>query len=208
MAAVTLIDLDDHIQIEQDEIIHVWDKRRISLLVNDENELIKINHLINPEEVVYAQFFPLDLGYGTLKAALDDIIPLLKYTEPAVVIDTSNYAKLDSENNWAESQYWGVDELTYGAAITWDVKTSPKAHLTLTGNCVVGIASSRIGATYILHVYQDGVGSHTLEITGAIQPASAGSVIAVTAAASSKDLLSIEIDKDGIAIVGMLADLG
>ncbi len=179
--------LNDHLQIETGNRIVVWDKRRILLNADRGNDRIRLKYFLDSKIVETIQFEPIDLGLATLDLALAQVIPYLDYSD----LDLSNYAKLDSENSWAEQQYWGVDTLTYAAAVTWDVKVSPKAQITLTGACTITMTNLRAGATYQLWVYQDGVGSHALIITDANTINAGGTTIPLDGTASSYDIVTI-----------------
>lgn len=66
-------------------------------------------------------------------------------------------------NGWTGQQYFDATTLTYSGTIAWNLNTNQVTELTLTGDATLSNPTNvQDGATYILHVKQDGTGTHNL----------------------------------------------
>ena len=66
-------------------------------------------------------------------------------------------------NGWTGQQYFDATTLTYSGTIAWNLNTKQVTELTLTGDATLSNPTNvQDGATYILHVKQDGTGTHNL----------------------------------------------
>lgn len=66
-------------------------------------------------------------------------------------------------NGWSGQQYFDSTTLTFSSNISWDLNLNQVTELTLTGDATLNNPTNiQNGSTYILHVVQDGTGTHSL----------------------------------------------
>jgi hypothetical protein len=66
-------------------------------------------------------------------------------------------------NGWTGQQYFDATTLSFAANVDWNLNTNQVTELTLTGDATLNNPINiQDGATYILHVVQDGTGTHSL----------------------------------------------
>lgn len=106
----------------------------------------------------------------------------------------TNLAKHSEVNNFTKQQYFGTATLTDGANISWNLDSAQVSKVTLGGNRTLDNPTNmKNGATYILHVIQDGTGSRTLTFGSAYKwPSDTPPTLSTTA--NSRDILTFVSD--------------
>jgi hypothetical protein len=116
-----------------------------------------------------------------------------------LVRDTNNVVS-DVANTFSKAQAFGLTTLTDAATISWDLSANQVAQVELGGNRTLGAPTNQVaGATYILIVSQDSVGSQTLAYH-ATYKFPGGTDPTLTTTASSKDVLAFV--SDGTSMYG------
>lgn len=97
---------------------------------------------------------------------------------------------LSKVNVFTKQQYFAIATLTDAASIAWDLDNNQVAQVTLAGNRTLANPTNlKNGATYILHILQDGTGSRNLAY-GTNYKFPNGVVPVLTATANAVDILT------------------
>jgi hypothetical protein len=114
-------------------------------------------------------------------------------------------AKLDVAQEYTQAQNFNATTLSDGATISWDAAANQVAGVTLGGNRTMAAPTNLVdGATYILHVIQDGTGSRTLTWNAVFQWPG-GTAPTLTTTASARDIVSFISDGTNIYGAAQLA---
>jgi hypothetical protein len=108
--------------------------------------------------------------------------------------NTSNKKRLNDSN---------LLTLTYGATVNWDTSLGNIAHVTLTGNAILGSPTNLSPKLYYLYVIQDGTGSRTLDFsgTGGVIRWGLGEYPVLSTAANAVDLVTFLFNGTNLDII-------
>lgn len=114
-------------------------------------------------------------------------------------------AKLNVAQEYSATQNFNATTLTDAATISWDASLNQVTSVTLAGNRTMGAPTNlKDGATYILHVIQDGTGTRTITWNAVFKWAG-GEAPTLTETAGARDIITFISDGTNLYGAAQLA---